>query len=62
MPKNFAHLGGLNAYEILGVAPTASNAEIEAAYRRLRSQHHPDRGGDAEQFHRITKAYEEATS
>lgn len=48
--------------DVLGLPAAAGRDEIEAAYRRLRSQHHPDRGGDAEQFHRITKAYEEATS
>jgi len=46
--------------DVLGLSETAGRDEIESAYRRLRSQHHPDRGGDAEQFHRITKAYEEA--
>jgi len=45
----------------LGVPRTASPPEIEAAYRRLRAQHHPDRGGDAEAFMRVQKAYEEAT-
>lgn len=46
--------------KINSFTPRAGRDEIEAAYRRLRSQHHPDRGGDAAQFHRITKAYEEA--
>ena len=45
MPKNFAHLGGLNAYEILGVAPTATAAEIEAAYRAAIKRQHSDAGG-----------------
>jgi hypothetical protein len=45
MPKNFAHLGGLNAYEILGVAPTATSAEIEAAYRAAIKRQHSDTGG-----------------
>ena len=45
MPKNFAHLGGLNAYEILGLAPTATNAEIEAAYRAAIKRQHSDTGG-----------------
>jgi hypothetical protein len=45
MPKNFAHLGGLSAYEILGVAPTASAAEIEAAYRAAIKRQHSDAGG-----------------
>ncbi|MEC9340051.1 MAG: co-chaperone DjlA [Pseudomonadota bacterium] len=31
------------AFEVLGVAQTASNAEIKKAYRRLMSQHHPDK-------------------
>lgn len=47
--------------DVLDVPATASRAEIEAAYRRLRSLHHPDKGGDAEQFDRIQKAYAEAT-
>ena len=45
MPKNFAHLGGLNAYEVLGVAPTATTGEIEAAYRAAIKRQHSDTGG-----------------
>ena len=62
----FTALPGAGASEhwsdVLGVPKGASRTDIDAAYKRLRSQHHPDRGGDGEQFHRITKAYEEATS
>ena len=32
-----------SAYEVLGVAANASDAEIKRAYRRLVSQHHPDK-------------------
>ncbi len=32
-----------NAYEVLGVAPTASDREVKTAYRRLMNQHHPDK-------------------
>jgi DnaJ-domain-containing protein 1 len=30
-------------YRVLEVAPTATDADIEAAYRRLIAQYHPDR-------------------
>jgi hypothetical protein len=45
MPNNFAHLGGLNAYEILGIQPTATTEEIEAAYRAAIKRQHSDTGG-----------------
>jgi len=32
-----------DAYAVLGVAKTATDAEIKKAYRRLMSQHHPDK-------------------
>jgi DnaJ like chaperone protein len=32
-----------NAYETLGVDPTANNADIKQAYRRLMSRNHPDK-------------------
>ncbi len=44
-------------YQILGVARTASDAEIKTAYRRLASQHHPDKGGDTKKFQEVEEAY-----
>lgn len=31
------------AYKVLGTEPSASDAEVKKAYRRLMSQHHPDK-------------------
>ena len=45
-------------YEVLGVADTASSAEIKAAYRALVKQHHPDAGGDDEAILAINAAWE----
>ena len=32
-----------SAYQVLGIGKTASDAEVKKAYRRLMSQHHPDK-------------------
>lgn len=45
---------------VLGVDRNAPWAEVEAAYLRLRSSNHPDKGGSAEQFQRIQLAYKSA--
>jgi len=44
-------------YQTLGVSKTASAEEIKRAYRRLASQHHPDKGGDKARFQEIQEAY-----
>jgi curved DNA-binding protein len=47
----------MDYYSILGVPRTATNEDIKQAYRRLASQHHPDKGGDKERFQEIQEAY-----
>ena len=48
----------LDYYQILGIAPTATQKEIRAAYKRAARNAHPDRGGTHEAFIKIKRAYE----
>ena len=41
-PRQFTHLDGHNAYEVLGVGTWATRSDIELARRRLAGQVHPD--------------------
>jgi len=52
---------GKRLYEIMGLQPNATESDIRKAYRKLALTHHPDRGGDPEQFKELTKAYETLT-
>jgi molecular chaperone DnaJ len=45
-------------YELLGVPRDASPEDIKRAYRRKAREHHPDAGGDEEDFKQITHAYQ----
>lgn len=45
-------------YETLGVQKTVTADELKKVYRKLASEHHPDRGGDTAKFQEIQAAYD----
>lgn len=47
----------MSHYDTLGISKTATPDEIKRAYRKLASQHHPDKGGDTAKFQEIEEAY-----
>ena len=51
-----------NLYDVLGVAKTASEAEIKSAYRKLARKYHPDLNKDdksaADKFKEVSNAYD----
>jgi len=49
-------------WQVLGVPQNALPSTIRDAYRALRSQHHPDRGGDAATFNEVQQAYDQAVA
>jgi len=49
-------------YEVLGVKKSASESVIDAVYRELVKENHPDNGGDPEVFKNVKQAYDEITS
>tara|TARA_Y100001972_G_C7645247_1_gene324222 strand:+ start:455 stop:1261 length:807 start_codon:yes stop_codon:yes gene_type:complete len=47
----------MDHYQTLGVSRDADASEIKKAYRKLAMKHHPDKGGDEQQFKDIQNAY-----
>jgi curved DNA-binding protein CbpA len=45
-------------YDLLGVSPTATTAQIKKGYYQAAKVHHPDKGGSEETFKTISVAYE----
>lgn len=62
--SGFAQLAGpmdlRQWWEVLGLDQTANGVAILTAYRRLRSTHHPDKGGDPAEFQAVELAYQQA--
>ena len=48
----------MELYEVLGVEKDADSRDIKKAYFNLAKTHHPDKGGDAEKFKQIQRAYD----
>jgi curved DNA-binding protein CbpA len=47
----------MTLYEVLGLTPPATAADIKAAHRQAVKAHHPDAGGDARKFEQVQRAY-----
>lgn len=47
----------MDYYQVLGVEKKATSDEIKKAFRKLSLTHHPDKGGNEEQFKKINEAY-----
>jgi len=47
-----------SAWAVLGLAPGATPDEVKSAYRKRALETHPDRGGDADAFREVQRAYE----
>jgi trans-2-enoyl-CoA reductase len=48
----------VDLYAVLGVSRSARDLEIRRAYRNLITREHPDKGGDAQRFTLIQRAYD----
>jgi curved DNA-binding protein len=47
----------MDYYDCLGVSRNASEKELKKAYKKQSMKHHPDRGGDEEEFKKVNEAY-----
>ena len=47
----------MDYYDTLGVSRNASESEIRKAYKAKSMKHHPDRGGNEDEFKKINEAY-----
>jgi DnaJ-class molecular chaperone len=54
----FDIMSSTNLYEILGIQKNAEVGDIKKSFMKLAKTHHPDKGGDVEEFKKIQHAYE----
>lgn len=54
-------VAGDDPWAVLHLRPGAPRAIIDAVWKALAKELHPDRGGDEEQFKRVKSAYEKLT-
>lgn len=54
----FIYNNTMTHYNTLGIAESATAEEIKKTYRKLASQHHPDKGGETSKFQSIQVAYD----
>ena len=47
-----------NFYDLLDIPKDASSNDIKKAYRKLAVKHHPDKGGNEDEFKKISEAYD----
>lgn len=47
----------VDLYNVLGVGRNADDTELKKAYKKLALQHHPDKGGDPEEFKKLQEAH-----
>jgi molecular chaperone DnaJ len=50
-------MSAIDPYQVFGIQSTAHDREIKEAYRKLARMHHPDVGGEPEEFKKIQDAY-----
>jgi hypothetical protein len=52
--------GSAKWWEVLGIKADATHEDVRNAFRALAKFHHPDAGGNEEDFKRLRRAYDEA--
>lgn len=56
--RTIGYLMDLKPREVLGLLEDFTEEDLKAAYRRKALQHHPDRGGDPDEYKNVHDAYE----